>query len=193
MTAPASTGLADVFAKIIADPRYSTGVTYGKARTGHAEGSVSNHLVQLDKNLWHISQLLSAQEFVKLRILIHVHDTFKYWAKKNSAIEDPKSHASLARAFLAEFTDDQDLLYMVQYHDENFALWKQVEAKGRYNKARFEKLIVLITDMTLFLFFTIIDGYTPSKQHERIRWFVDEVNKVVNTPRVYEALEEFGI
>lgn len=185
--------LERIFDMVLADPRYETGVTYGKPRTGHAEGTVANHLEQLEANLGKMEPMLTGAEYIALRILIHVHDTFKYWAKRDSAILDPNSHASLARAFLAEFTHDEDLLNMVQYHDENFALWKQFETKGRYNKKRFEKLIVLIPDMTLFLFFTILDGYTPSKEHERIRWFVDEVNKYVNTPRVYDALSLFSI
>lgn len=182
-----------IFEMVISDPRYATGITYGKPRTGHAEGTVAAHIEQLEANLSRMEPLLSGREFITLRILIHVHDTFKYWAKRDSAILDPNSHASLARSFLAEFTHDKDLLAMVQYHDENFALWRQFQANGRYNKERFEKLIVLIEDMTLFLLFTVLDGYTPSKDHDRIRWFVHEVNRFVNTPRVYEAMELFGI
>lgn len=56
-------------------------------------------------------------------------------------ITDPKSHASLARGFLATHCDDADLLAMLQYHDEPFALYRQFESKGKYNQDRFNALL----------------------------------------------------
>jgi hypothetical protein len=186
--------LAETFALITADPRYKEGIAYGKPRTGHPEGRVVDHIKQLDANLDKLVPLLSSEEFFKLRILIHVHDSFKHVAKRDSAIEDPWSHASLAREFLAEFSDDEDLLRMVQYHDLGFALWKQFEAKGKYSYDRLESSILSrMQDVELFLLFTIIDGFTPGKDHTKIRWFIDEVNKYRKTPRAYEAMAIFGI
>jgi hypothetical protein len=187
---------------IINDPRYTEGITYGKPHTGHAEGTVKAHLVDLENNLKKLDDGLGIRlhetEYWKLKILIHTHDTFKFWAKRDSAIEDPQSHASLAKKFLAEFTQDEDLLNIVQYHDEGYALWKQVETRGSYNKARFTKAICIIKDLELFLFFTILDGFTPSKEPKRIRWFINEVDSAVadhitKLPRIYWALEVFGI
>ncbi len=187
--------------QILADPRYANGITYGKPRTGHGEGTVKRHIDDLLNNLLHLAvtrprepRLVSDVEIYKLAVLVHVHDTFKYWAKRDSAIEDPRSHASLARKFLEEFTVDTDMLMIVQYHDEGYALWKQVEARGRYNEARFRKCIASIADLELFLLFTLLDGYTPSKEHERIRWFFGEVAKVAKLgPRMEQALQLFGI
>lgn len=80
-------------------------------------------------------------------------------------ITDPKSHASLARAFLAIHCD-ADLLAMVQYHDEPFALYRQFESKGKHNQDRFSALLKAIHDWNLFLAFCIIDGCTAGKSRE---------------------------
>jgi len=188
----------DIYEEIINDPRYTEGVSYGKPRAGHAEGTVKAHIFDLDRNLDRMRCWMADSEYWRLRVLIHVHDTFKYRAKRDSAIEDPQSHASLARQFLSEFTTNEDMLNMVQYHDEGFALWKQQELRGHYNHVRFINLINAITDIELFLLFTIIDGYTPSKQPDKIRWFIEEVRKACPDKcpvagRLEVIMREFGI
>jgi len=198
---------ARIFDRVLSDPRYKQGITYGKPRQGHQEGTVANHIDQLDSNLERLRGVLSSDEqYWKLRLLIYTHDTFKLWAKRDSPIEDPQSHGSLAQAFLAEFLDNndpiaRDLLHIVKYHDEPYALWKQVESKGKYNQERFRRNVVDgVADIELFLLFTLIDGYTPSKKPKRIRWYVEEVSrdpKVAAYPQllknVYAALTIFGI
>jgi hypothetical protein len=191
---------------------YTQGIMYGKPRTGHAEGCVKDHLADLDANLERLTRagIVDAIQFQKLSILIHVHDTFKLWARQGSAIADPDSHASLARNFLRNLFDVnrpelpseelRDLLEMVQYHDEGYALWKQFEAKGACNSQRLDKVLRSIKDLDLFLLFTLIDGYTPSKEHSRIRWFADvvagylaELKDKRTLPKTSEALVLFGI
>lgn len=102
-----------------------------------------------------------------MRVLIHVHDTFKPQAKE-VAIAHPESHASLARAFLAEHTRDEQLLSMVQLHDEPFALWRRRQASG---SQRWLHLLETITDWDVFLAFLIVDGCTEGKSREPLRWF----------------------
>jgi hypothetical protein len=185
--------LEAVLHRIKSDVRYAEGIAYGRPRVGHAEGSVKNHLADLDANLERLRPLVSEEEYWKLAVLIHVHDTFKYCAKRDSAIRDPRSHASLARGFLAEFGADDDLLRMVQFHDEGFALFKQFEESGKYSQRRMTENVLTIRDMDLYLLFTIIDGHTASKDDGRVRWFIDEVNKHRATPRAYQALNVLGI
>ena len=95
------------------------------------------------------------------------------------AINDPKSHASLARAFLAYHCDDADLLAMVQYHDEPFAIYRQFETKGKYNLSRFNELLSAIRDWNVFLAFNIIDGCTEGKSREPQRWLFSEIGNQV--------------
>ena len=117
----------------------------------------------------------TSADYWKLRLLTHTHDTFKAQAIVGASIDDPASHASLARAFLAEFCNDSDLLAMLQYHDEPFALWRQVEANEKHNAERFARLLNSIKDWNLFLTFTIIDGCTEGKSRDPLRWFLREV------------------
>lgn len=191
-----------LYCAVLADPRYATGITYGKPRQGHQEGTVAAHIIQLEANLARLRPLINSEQYWKLMVLIHTHDTFKYWASRDVSILDRQSHASLAKTFLAEFTDDEDLLRMVQFHDENWALYKQFAQRGHYNEQRFCANILPIRDLELFLLFTILDGFTPSKEEIYIsmRWFVGEVKKAICTsnqrvclPLVYEALELFGL
>jgi hypothetical protein len=79
------------------------------------------------------------------------------------------SHASLAKSFLAEYCPDNDLLAMVQYHDEPLAMYRQFQAKGSYNRERFNGLIAAIKDWNLFLAFNIIDGCTEVNRESRRR------------------------
>lgn len=163
------------FTAIISDPRYQQNLDWGEPRPGHPEGTVRAHIAELEANLEALRTRLSAPAYWKLKLLIHTHDTFKTDAHAGVAITDPNSHASLARAFLAEYCADDDLLAMVQYHDEPFALWRQFEAKGKCNAARFEALLQNIRDWNLFLAFNIIDGCTEGKGGNALAWLFREV------------------
>jgi hypothetical protein len=176
--APAETNLPDfrsVFAAVVADPRYLANLDWGVARPGHPEGTVRAHIAEIEPNLEALRARLSEEDYWKLKILIHAHDTFKGESHPGVAITDPRSHASLARAFLASHCDDADLLAMVQYHDEPFALYRQFESKGKYHRERLESLLKAIRDWNLFLAFTLIDGCTAGKSREPLKWFFGEV------------------
>jgi hypothetical protein len=163
------------FHAVIGDPRYQRNLDWGEPRAGHPEGTVRAHIAELERNLKTFRPRLSDVEYWKLKLLIHTHDTFKAEARAGTAIADPRSHASLARACLAEFCADDDLLAMVQYHDEPFALWRQAEAKGKCNADRFAALLQNIRDWNLFLAFNLIDGCTEGKGREPLLWLFQEV------------------
>jgi hypothetical protein len=169
--------MKDVVARVAADPRYLKNIEYGEPRSGHPEGKVKNHLTDLEANLEKLAPRISEEQYWKLKFLIHVHDTFKAEAIPDSRIESLNSHASLARKFATEFIEDTDLLNMIQFHDVNFALWKQYLATGSYNFGRFSRLLNMIRDWDLFLMFLILDGCTPGKDRNMICWFIGEVRK----------------
>ena len=118
---------------------------------------------------------MSETEYWRLRVLIHSHDTFKGEAQPNAPITASNSHASLARAFLADFCADDDMLAIVQFHDEPYALWRQVASKGKFNQQRLTAFLAGIRDWNLFLAFNIIDGCTEGKGREPLRWFFEHV------------------
>jgi hypothetical protein len=163
------------FDAVLIDPRYVANLDWGEARRGHPEGTVRAHIAEIEPNLERLRHKLSDDDYWKLKLLIHTHDSFKAESKGGVAITDPNSHASLARAFLANHCDDTDLLAMVQYHDEPFALYRQVESKGKYNQDRFNVLLKAIRDWNLFLAFNIIDGCTAGKSLEPLHWLFREV------------------
>jgi len=169
--------------QIVTSERYQTDIEYGEPRSGHPEGKVKNHIAELEANLEALASRrgLSPGDYWKLKFLIHVHDTFKAEAEPDVAILHPRSHASLARAYAAQFTADADLLNMIQFHDENYALWKQYAQTGTYSPERFQSLLQTIQDWDLFLMFTIVDGATPGKDHEKLAWFINEVRKYMAT------------
>jgi len=169
--------MKEIVEQITADPRYRKNVEYGEPRPGHPEGKVRNHIAELEANLEALAPGVSQSDYWKLKFLIHVHDTFKAEAAPDVPIVHPRSHASLARSFAAEFTDDADLLNMIQFHDENYALWLQFAHSGAYNAGRFDKLLKTIKDWDLFLTFLIIDGCTAGKERAKLAWFIEEVKK----------------
>jgi hypothetical protein len=161
-----------ILRNIHVDERYQRNLDWGIPRKGHPEGTIRQHIRDLENNLNAMRARLSELDHWKLKVLIHTHDTFKADSKQGVKTTDSRSHASLAREFLAEFCDDQDLLAMVQYHDEPYALWKQHESRGKCDPNRFDNLIHAISDWDLFLVFLIIDGCTKGKSREPLTWFI---------------------
>ena len=111
--------------KIKSDERYLKNLDWGEPRKGHPEGSVRRHIEDLTQNLTRLESKLTDEERGKLQVLIHTHDTFKADAAQGVPISDPRSHASLARQFLAEYSDDQELLFAITRH-ETF-LWERFD------------------------------------------------------------------
>ncbi len=164
------TYLMELFENITKDDRYLRNLYWGKPRPGHPEGTVRVHIEELEQNLGLLCSDSNSEEYWKLKALIHVHDSFKAEATPKVAITDPKSHASIARAFLNNYCKDHDLLNMVQYHDEPYALWRQSCGKGKINESRLARLIGNISDWRLFLRFNVIDGVTDGKSIEPLEW-----------------------
>jgi hypothetical protein len=170
-----------VFQAIRSDPRYIANLDWGDVREGHSEGTVRAHIAEIELNLETLRPKLTNDEYWKLKLLVHTHDSFKAESKSGVPIADPRSHASLARAFLASYCQDSDLLSMLQYHDEPFALYRQVETKGKYNQDRFDAMLKAIKDWSLFLAFNIIDCCTASKSRAPLRWFFNEISGKVDS------------
>lgn len=164
-----------IFDAVTSDPRYQRNLDWGEARPGHPEGTVRAHISEVDRNLEDLRDKVSETDYWRLKVLIHTHDTFKGEAQPGAPITAPNSHASLARAFLAHFCDDADMLAMVQYHDEPFALWRQFASRGKFNQERLTTLLTNIRDWNLFLAFNIVDGCTEGKDRDPLRWLFQQI------------------
>ncbi len=163
------------------DERYLELLEWGTFRRGHPEGTVRGHIAELERNLAALRDRLTESELDRLRLLIHTHDTFKAEARCGVAITDPRSHASRGRAFLAEFCNDEDLLNMVQWHDEPYALWQKQRRSGTVDAERLDALIRRIDDRDTFLAFQIIDNCTTGKSREPLQWFLPMISTRVET------------
>lgn len=168
--------LAGAFARMVADPRYAAGLAWGEPRPGHPEGSVRAHIADLEANLVRLAPRLDGEDTLwKLRLLVHAHDTFKSVAVSGIPIRDPRSHASLARAFLAGFVRDRDVLEVAQYHDIGYSLWLRARHDAAGAAGRFDRFVREMRAWDLFLAFAILDGCTAGKEAEALRWVVDQV------------------
>jgi hypothetical protein len=151
-------------------------IRWGRSRAGHPEGTVEAHIKELEDNLEKMGDKVSDSDYWKLKVLIHVHDTFKADATAKVPIEDPNSHASLAAKFLKDYCPDPALLEIVQNHDVPYALWRKYWAVGSYDAGRMNMLLAM-REWDLFLTFYIIDSCTEGKSREPLRWFLEEVAK----------------
>ncbi len=170
--------MKEIIDLIKAEPRYQKNIKYGQPRPGHPEGKVKFHIADLEANLEALKNKgISSGDYWKLKFLIHVHDSFKAEAQKNVPVLNKQNHASLAREFSEQFTDNADLLNMIQLHDENYSLWRGYAQNGTLDEERFQHLLSTIEDSDLFLMFIIIDGCVKGKEYSKLTWFINEVRK----------------
>lgn len=166
----------------MADERYQKNIEYGEPKPGHLEGKLKFHIADLVENLERLRKRgISDEDYWKLKFMIHVHDLLKAEAQSNTPTLHSQNHATLAKEFASEFTNDADLLNMIQYHDENFELWQEYLQTKKYSNERFQNLLKSIQNWDLFLMFVIIDGCTKGKDHEKLGWFINEIRKYQST------------
>jgi len=176
--------LESLLNSIINDPDYLENLAYGKPRKGHPEGSVGAHVAQLEENIGKLHGVLASLDSglalspklkLELKIVAHVHDSFKAQAAKRVPIADPRSHASLARVFLARFTNDDRLLSLVQNHDVPYSLYQNALRFGDVNEPRLQSLIDQVKDWDLYMWFQVIDNTLPGKldpaREGPVAWF----------------------
>jgi hypothetical protein len=113
---------------------------------------------------------------------IHTHDTFKGQQELGVPISDPRSHASLALAFLEEFTGETILSPMVQLHDVPYAVHRRLVERGKVDSERLEKLFESIQDWDTFTAFLLIDNVAVGTVSNSgvseggvIHWFLNQI------------------
>ena len=174
--------MKEIIELIKANPRYQKNIEYGEPRPGHPEGKVKFHIVDLEENLETLRvKGITKEYYWKLKFLIHIHDSFKAEVKKDTPVQDARNHAAVAKEFAKQFINDADLLNMIQFHDENYNLWREYLQNGLFNNERFQNLLNTIENWDLFLMFIIIDGCVKGKDYAKLTWFINEVRKYKNT------------
>jgi hypothetical protein len=155
------------------DPRIVEGLTWGKPRRGHPEGSVASHVADLLETIDRWGE--QGQRRSDMRAIAIVHDSQKHRVESWRPKMGENHHAMRARRVAERHTDDERLLAAIQWHDRPYALWRRLNRTGVLQEDEFERMVEAVPDLDLFLRFVEIDGSTEGKNPEPVRWFRDEL------------------
>jgi hypothetical protein len=160
---------------IVAHPDFVEGCNYGKPRSGHPEGKVLYHIIEVLNNI---------DEFYgddpdrqDLRVMALVHDTFKHKVDQTKPKVGANHHGAIARTFTQKFITDYKVLQIIEKHDEAYNAWSQGGRKGNWYKAeeRANKLIqglLLEGGLGLYIKFYKCDNRTGDKEQDNYDWFI---------------------
>ena len=177
----------EALGRLRALPLYQENRLWGTPRRGHPEGSLANHIADLEVNLESIRELLLGDEEDKLRLLIHVHDICKPEAWVGVDSDHPHNHALLARRLLEKLYPDPTLLAITQLHDDGYVLYQYYRRSGDL-RSRLTSILQAVQDIDLFLLFFLIDSCTAGKHTEPVDWMLGTVAQEVElSPRVLRA------
>jgi hypothetical protein len=157
--------------KIIADQDFIDGAMWGKPRNGHPEGQVIYHIGHVLKN---VDKYSTAENREKLRLIAIIHDSFKYKVDGTKSKSGENHHAMIARRFAEKFITDNELLEIIELHDEAYNSWCKGDRDGKWDKAeiRANQLIERLgQSINLYLAFYQCDNETGDKESENFIWF----------------------
>jgi hypothetical protein len=162
----------DIERRIVADPRWKAGVAWGEPRPGHPEGRVEAHIVEVLANLEKLN--LDPTVRMKLRLIGLVHDSFKNEVDCSQAKSGANHHAMIARKFAQNYTSDDDVLDLIELHDEAYNSWGIGSRRGDWSKAQATaaRLLDRLGDrIDLYLAFYRADNAAGDKRQEPLEWF----------------------
>ena len=160
---------------LLADPVLQEGLSWGKPRRGHPEGTVGAHVADLLETIDRWGE--SGRRREELRVLALVHDSLKYQVQHWRPKTGENHHAMRARRFAERYVDDERLLATIEQHDRPYNLWRKARRRGRRDEHAFDEMVERIPDMDLFLGFVELDGSTEGKTPEPIRWLKGQLDR----------------
>lgn len=156
---------------------FQEGLLWGKPRFGHPEGMVGLHVREVLDNVEHCAANETMRE--QLRLVTLAHDTFKF--REFSLGKRLKHHGLLAREFMEGFISDQNVLDIIELHDEAFYIWRMAELAGQPSLAtdRLENLLIRLGDnLPLYFAFYRCDTQTGDKVQAPLFWFEQKIGAV---------------
>ena len=156
---------------ILSDKEFLEGALWGEPRPGHPEGQVIFHIKEVLNNVNKYSKSHNRNE---LRLIALVHDTFKHKVDRSKPITGDNHHAFIAKKFLEQYCSDDEILDVVELHDEAFNAWQKGNRDGKWDKAkeRATKLIIRLgKSLDLYLTFYKCDNETGDKNQDCYHWF----------------------
>ena len=157
--------------RIIDDPAWREGAVWGEPRPGHEEGAIVNHIADVLANI--DASGATGAERERLRLVALVHDVMKHQASGPRRVLNGH-HGVCARRFASGVIDDEDLLDVVEWHDDAYRAWKLGARRGRWDEAerRARELAERLGDrLPLYLAFYRADNATGSKSRDPLTWF----------------------
>lgn len=166
---------------VLSDLRWQQGVAYGKPRSGHPEGKIIFHVVEVLENIEKL-QDISEHERAQLRLIALIHDSFKQQVDRSKPRVGENHHGMLARRFAEKYTQDETVLKIIQLHDEAFNAWRRGNESGDWEKAekRLRDLVANLGKENLqsYLRFYQCDNETGTKDQESVRWFKERIKEL---------------
>jgi hypothetical protein len=162
----------DLERRLASDPEWQAGLDWGTPRRGHPEGAVKWHIADVLANVDELA--VDEDDRRRLRLAALAHDAFKYRAPESTArVGSPGHHGSWARRFLERHgVDDEELLDVVQWHDEAFAAWLGARRSRPRAEQRARDLATRLGPaLPLYLRFFRADNDTDGKSPSPVRWF----------------------
>ena len=167
---------------LLKQPLIQEGLLWGEPRYGHPEGKVLFHVAEIFENIRTIVPDLNEDDHRKLRLIALVHDIFKFKEDKSVPRDWTKAHGILARQFMEGFTTDENLLNIIELHDEAYYCWKlKVQQQDLIGSAqRLAWLMGRISPaLQLYYMFFKCDTWTGDKTHAPVKWF-EEITVGIN-------------
>lgn len=161
--------ITELESTILAQKDLIQGLSWGRPSYGHPEMSVAQHVLDVLKNIDKL--VLTKEDKHRLRLVAITHDSFKYKEHKH---EKDYRHGKLARNFLAQFSDDNLTLELLEWHDEAYHAWQLAFTHNNVilSSRKVKRLLqVFGSDITLFQQFFICDSFTGDKKKHPVEWF----------------------
>lgn len=156
---------------IIMDNDFIQGVMNGKPRRGHPEGEVIYHIGHVLEN---VDKYSNKENRENLRLIAIIHDSFKYKVDGTKPKYGENHHAMIARRFAEKYITNNELLEIIELHDESYNSWNKGNREGRWDKSekRANELINRLgNSLELYLLFYQCDNETGDKKSEDFIWF----------------------
>lgn len=159
---------------------FRKGLFWGKPRFGHPEGMVIYHIKEVLDNIHKLQVDDDTRE--QLRTIAYSHDTFKYLEEKIGKGPDRSNHHSvLARKFMEDYITDQNVLDVIEYHDEAYYCWRLQHLYNRKEEgtARMNEMLSKLNgSIQLFYLFFKCDTKTGDKIQAPLHWFENTVDRI---------------
>lgn len=164
--------------KILTDPDLLRGLEWGKPRPGHPEGEVLLHVREVLDNVDKVAGE-SGPVRGKLRFIAILHDSFKHKVDISRPRMGENHHAMVARRVAERYTEDTEILDIIELHDEAYNAWSTATRRERpdVGRRRAMDLIRRLEDgLGLYLMFYLCD-HTEGKNGDDMKWFKEIVKE----------------